>query len=259
MTVLVAGGDSFTYGTELADCTPTQASELTWSAFLAHKLEMKYMCVAGPGWSNDAIARNVITTVHRLLELDITPVVAIMWSFPNRYEFLFEYDTLGKTTPWESITPWTHERDQSVILDAFKNFVERNFDDYKKHQLQAQSTGLANFSELFYKNVGNNETYAAYNSYSNIVQVQNWLQKNNIQYVFTYVDNVIFKPKLRDDDLNCRVLYSSIDHDYFYHFQGFYNWASDNRHSFYSTHPGEGAHTDFVNKIFFEFVRSKIK
>ena len=39
MTVLVAGGDSFTYGNELADCTTQQPSELTWSAFLAHKLE----------------------------------------------------------------------------------------------------------------------------------------------------------------------------------------------------------------------------
>jgi hypothetical protein len=59
MTVLVAGGDSFTYGNELADCTIKQPSELTWSAFLAHKLGMKYMCVAQGGWSNPALSLTI--------------------------------------------------------------------------------------------------------------------------------------------------------------------------------------------------------
>ena len=257
MTVLVAGGDSFTYGNELADCTPEQPSELTWSAFLAHKLGMKYMCVANGGWGNDAIARNVISNVYKLLQLDSKPVVAVMWSFPTRYEFTFNYNTLGRNSPWETINPWTHEKDQKVILDAFKNFMQTNLDDYRKHQLQAQSTGLAEFSELFFKHVGSNTTYSIYNSYRSIVHLQNWLQQNGIKYVFTYVDDMLFTQP--PDDQSVNALYNSIEHSNIYHFSGFYNWAADNDYPFYSTHPCESAHTDFINKFFYPFVDQKFK
>ena len=49
MTILIAGGDSFTYGNELADCTLNRFSEKTWSGILADQLGMSYDCTAWGG------------------------------------------------------------------------------------------------------------------------------------------------------------------------------------------------------------------
>ena len=258
MTVLVAGGDSFTYGNELADCTTQQPSELTWSAFLAHKLGMKYMCVAQGGWSNPAIARNIINTVSSLDKRNIDHVVAVMWSFPTRFEFKFNYNTLEKDSPWYSITPWTHERDQNVILEAFQNFAQGVFSHYKKQQLVAQSTGLADFSEMYYKHVGNNESWETYSTLKEIVYLQDWLKQRNKKYIFTYVDECIFNQNV-PWDTSTQNLYDSLDQSNFYHFPGFFKWAADNGYPFYTTHPAESAHTDFINKLFYGFAKQKLK
>jgi len=258
MTILVAGGDSFTYGNELADCTPQTPSELTWSAYLAHKLEMKYVCVAQGGWSNPAIARNIINTVSSLDQRKIEHVVVVMWSFPTRFEFRFNYDTLERDSPWYSISPWTHERNQSVILEAFQNFKDDIFNHYKKSQLIAQSTGLADFSEVYYKHVGNSKYWETYSTLKEIVYLQDWLKQRNKKYIFTYVDECIFNKNV-PWDASIENLFESLDQSNFYHFPGFYKWAADGGYPFYATHPCESAHTDFVNKFLYEFAQKKFK
>jgi len=258
MTILVAGGDSFTYGNELADCTPQTPSELTWSAYLAHKLEMKYVCVAQGGWSNPAIARNVINTVSSLDRRGIEHVVVVMWSFPTRFEFRFNYDTLERDSPWYSISPWTHERNQSVILEAFQNFKDNIFNHYKKSQLVAQSTGLADFSEVYYKHIGDSKYWETYSTLKEIVYLQDWLKQRNKKYIFTYVDECIFNKNV-PWDASIENLFESLDQSNFYHFPGFYKWAADGGYPFYATHPCESAHTDFVNKFLYEFAQKKFK
>ena len=258
MTILVAGGDSFTYGNELADCTPQTPSELTWSAYLAHKLEMKYVCVAQGGWSNPAISRNIINTVSSLDRRGIEHVVVVMWSFPTRFEFRFNYDTLERDSPWYSISPWTHERNQSVILEAFQNFKDNIFNHYKKSQLVAQSTGLADFSEVYYKHVGNSKYWETYSTLKEIVYLQDWLKQRNKKYIFTYVDECIFNKNV-SWDASIENLFESLDQSNFYHFPGFFKWAADGGYPFYATHPCESAHTDFVNKFLYEFAQKKFK
>ena len=81
MTVLIAGGDSFTYGSEL----PSQ--EHTWANLLANRKGWNICNIAQPGYSNSAIRRNVMNAVNEYKDLDL--YVAVMWSFPNRYEFKF--------------------------------------------------------------------------------------------------------------------------------------------------------------------------
>jgi glycosyltransferase involved in cell wall biosynthesis len=258
MTILVAGGDSFTYGNELADCTPQTPSELTWSAYLAHKLEMKYVCVAQGGWSNPAISRNIINTVSSLDRRGIEHVVVVMWSFPTRFEFRFNYDTLERDSPWYSISPWTHERNQSVILEAFQNFKDNIFNHYKKSQLVAQSTGLADFSEVYYKHIGDSKYWETYSTLKEIVYLQDWLKQRNKKYIFTYVDECIFNKNV-PWDASIENLFESLDQSNFYHFPGFYKWAADGGYPFYATHPCESAHTDFVNKFLYEFAQKKFK
>ena len=59
MTVLIAGGDSFTYGSEL----PSQ--EHTWANLLANRLGWNICNTARPGASNSSIRRNVMNAVHK--------------------------------------------------------------------------------------------------------------------------------------------------------------------------------------------------
>ena len=107
MTVLIAGGDSFTYGSEL----PSQ--EHSWANLLAERKGWNICNVAKPAASNSAIRRNVMNAVNKYIDLDL--YVIVMWSFPNRYEFRFTYDTGQVDSPWYSINPWTHN-DQNFEL-----------------------------------------------------------------------------------------------------------------------------------------------
>ena len=105
MGKLVAGGDSFTYGSELKDCfrlgnghPPVEVySNSSYTALLAKELNLEYVCAAHPGFSNNAIRRTVMNacTKHDDVEL-----VLVTWSFPGRYEFKFNND-------WAQISPWS--------------------------------------------------------------------------------------------------------------------------------------------------------
>ena len=248
MTILLAGGDSFTYGNELADCDSKTSSKAAWGAMLATSLNMSYSCVADGGLSNTGIARHVMIGCTKILKQNMDIAVAVMWSFPGRYEFRFTYNTMEKNNPWYSITPWTHEPDESIILKTFHNFKKNVFDHYKKNQLQAQVTGVAKFSELYYKHVGDSEYWEIYTSLKEILFLQQWLEGKHIPYVFTYVDDILFKNNTKPD-VNMQILLDSINSDAFYHFEGFYKWATAKNYSFGTTHPLELAHEHFSQKI----------
>ena len=248
MTILISGGDSFTYGNELKDCDPKRFSLTTWSALIAEYMNWSYDCTAWGGHGNSAIARRTMTAVAKHIEQGNDVAVAVMWSFPSRYEFRFRYNTQERDTPWYTITPWTHERDQSVILDAFKNFKDTIFDHYKRNQLTAQTTGLANFSEHFFKDVGDSEYYELYTTVKEMVFLQNWLKQKRIPYMYTYVDDCIFSPNQKPDSY-LQTLYDSLDYSRIYNSPGFYKWAMDNQYPMGATHPLELAHEDFARLL----------
>ena len=86
---IVAGGDSFVYGSELKDCIRAH-SHSTFPALLAHDVKQTYRCTAWPGIGNDAIARRVIDElyVHRIHGAQARDLFVIVnWTFPGRYEF----------------------------------------------------------------------------------------------------------------------------------------------------------------------------
>ena len=65
--ILVAGGDSFVWGSELRDEGAATPSNLTYSALVADALGYEYACLARPGNSNDAIARMTMVECDKLL------------------------------------------------------------------------------------------------------------------------------------------------------------------------------------------------
>ena len=79
--IIVAGGDSFVWGSELQDSPhggPNGYSKNTFPALLATD---GYICAAYPGFSNEEIAktvRNVLSTYTGI------PFVIVCWTWPSR-------------------------------------------------------------------------------------------------------------------------------------------------------------------------------
>ena len=118
--ILVAGGDSFIFGTELKDQVHPLPSSSTFTALLAQENNMKYSCVAWPGNANNAITRMVIAECQKLLASNEKIAVIISWTYLDRVEFRFNYNTEQRISPWYSISSWTCQDDQSII-SAFMN------------------------------------------------------------------------------------------------------------------------------------------
>jgi hypothetical protein len=76
--IIVAGGDSFIWGSELADSPhggPDGYSRNTFTALLA---DDDYVCAAYPGISNHEIAERA------KIEIDASKAVIICWTWPSR-------------------------------------------------------------------------------------------------------------------------------------------------------------------------------
>ena len=78
--IIVAGGDSFVWGSELQDSpngSPTGYSRITFPALLSGD---NYICAAYPGFGNRAITKNIIEYCS-----DINPdAVIVCWTWPSR-------------------------------------------------------------------------------------------------------------------------------------------------------------------------------
>jgi hypothetical protein len=78
--ITVAGGDSFIFGSELADCpngAPSSYSRNTFTALLANG---RYICTAYPGNSNSQIVVAVKQACEQLVDVG----VIVCWTWPTR-------------------------------------------------------------------------------------------------------------------------------------------------------------------------------
>ena len=239
--ILVAGGDSFVWGLELADCAhsgPNGYSQKTFPALLSQGMD--YHCVAYPGNANSAISRAVMTACETLKEV----TVLVNWTFPQRYDFRFNYDTLKATSPWYSI----HSHYPT----------DEPFDKISNPDL------VKDFAKMFYKHVGNNEYYELYLTLKEILFLQFYLKSKNIPYLFTTADNSYYDHEnyRRSKDTELESLYNQIAWNDWYFFEegkaanetlvprGFYQWALENKYTVGpGGHPLEQAHSDAAELI----------
>lgn len=252
--IIVAGGDSFIYGSELGDCKD-QYSQRTFTALLSQGHD--YNCVAWPGIGNDGIARRVIADIEAWLPEK--PLVIVSWTFPGRYEFRFNYDTRQVSSPWYTINPWTIENDPAQIQ---KEFITKNdliLNDQIATIKRANKTGVADFAKTFYSHVGNSEYWEVYSTLKEITYLQNHLKANSIPYLFTCADNNFwYNYTTQHADALIHSLTEQIyrDQDNWFWFpagtnpqdtqtpRGFYQWAVESKYSIGTTHPLEHAHQD---------------
>lgn len=258
--MIIAAGDSFVYGSELA--SPAN----TFTALLGAD-----ECVAWPGYGNDAIAR---TTIERCEQGGVSGVI-VSWTFPGRYEFRFDYDTQQKKSPWYSINAWTIKSDVKSIEEEFITKDANILDAQKQTINRARKTGIADFAEIFYKHVGGSEYWEIYSSLKEIVYLQNYLVLNGIPYMFTCADNsILHNYTVNNRDSVISSVYHQIDLSSWFWFpegygtnqtespRGFYQWAVENKYSIGTTHPLDEAHADAAKLMkdkFNELVTKRIQ
>lgn len=270
--ILVAGGDSFVFGSELKDQLDG-ASQSTYSALLAKQHNMEYNCVAWPGNANNAVSRMVINACNQYK----TQIgVIVTWTFSSRYEFRFNYNTRQKITPWYSINAWSILDKPEQIANEFKSKDDSIFNAHIDNLQTANETGVSDFAKTFFKHVGDSEYYELYSSLKEILFLQLYLEHKNIPYLFTAADNHFYEcPNYwRQRDKNIDALYNQIDWNKWFFFQagtradetkgprGFYQWAVENKYPIGTTHPLEQAHqaaAELIKEKFNELVNKSLE
>lgn len=259
--IIVAGGDSFVYGSELSDCKDNVPygifghSVNTFAGLLAKDAD--YKCVAWPGYANDSIARTVIAECNKYQQCG----VIVSWTFPGRYEFRFNYNTGQRKSPWYAFNSWTLKQPDDIIKQFNKtdNAIAAVF---KQHHSNARETGLLDFVQAFYNHIGNSEYWEIYSCLKEIVYLQNYLKVNNIPYLFTCADNsILYNQTINNADEYITSLKNQIDMNHWVWFpagtksnetqtpRGFYQWALENKYPVGTTHPLEQAHADAAKLI----------
>jgi len=108
-------GCSFTYGSDLADCTDHQHSCLTWPALMAKKLDLVYECHAWPGIGNLQIAELILK--HALILSQDFFVIG--WTWIDRFDYVD-----ATTNKWLTILP----ADSDIIT---KNYYKDLHSEYR--------------------------------------------------------------------------------------------------------------------------------
>jgi hypothetical protein len=253
--ILVAGGDSFVYGAELVDQI-NGPSMSTFPALLANKNNLQYHCAAWPGNSNNAITRMLISVCEEYKKQNKKIIVLVAWTFTNRYEFRFNYNTGQKISPWHSVNSWSIVDDTSLIEKEFHSKNDSILNYQRQALKRAKATGINDFAKIWFKHVGDNEYYELYSSLKEICFLQYYLEQNKFPFLFLTADNVFYEHEnyFRSKDIYIESLYNQIDWNKWFFFsagtkpdetqypRGFYQWAVENKYPMGTTHPLEQAH-----------------
>ena len=247
MACLIAGGDSFTFGSELQGCYDENnvevASPNSYSSLIARESNLDYQCVAFPGYSNDAINRTVIDSCNNTQDIKL---VIVCWTFPGRYEFLFN-DELEQISAWNTLTSEREIKSQFKYQNDI--VLQHHIDKFNRDE----ERGLNGFARTFFGHVGSSKNYETYNYLSNIVNLQNYLKLNDIPYLFLSVDQSIEECKYWCSEGSNKRLLNQIDLSNWFWFPGdlgFYTWSLENKFPYGTTHPLEPAHSEAAELIY---------
>ena len=112
---IIAFGDSFTRGDELADCPavsdehPLAHSNHTWPAMIAKTLRIEYDCRATGGRGNQYISN----LVNRRIEFEKPCLFIVNWTYFGRFDFIDHNDR------WSTICPGSEDE---IGRNYYKNF-----------------------------------------------------------------------------------------------------------------------------------------
>jgi len=253
MPLLISGGDSFTWGSELGDDSKKSPSNFTWSALLAKKLNYDYKCVAKPGGSNVTICRKILEAIKETNNSEELSVV-VMWSYTHRSELRLrqipQFQSLIDNPMFEvddyylNFNAW-HGLSLDEKLAFFTNGVsEDQYKFFKDQHDTLTELGITSAADQFYKITGDTISHHI-NAAKEIVLLQSILESKKIPYFFCSSTNELFDtqhPKVLDN-----FLWKNINWNKWYKEIGFHRWSQQNNYHMSGNHPGREAHRDWLD------------
>ena len=211
--MLLAGGDSFTWGNELPDCDESRFSRLSWSALLAEQHGMTYNCVAEGGASNQTIARKVMEAVDSSTEM-----VVVMWTFPVRHELLLRRDHADRLKrSYVNVSPW--------------------------HALEEKDAALRQYAESL-MSIAAHE-YHEQQSIAAVYSLYSFLRSRNIEFLFSAASQQVYEMLARTSPLSAELKTAS----WYRRGEGFYDWAKQQGYKMTELgHPIAEAHRAWLDK-----------
>ena len=131
--------------------------------------------------------------------------------------------------------------------DHFVNKDDSVLEAQQANRANAEATGISDFAKSYVENVAQTEYWEIYTSWCEIVMLQNYLDNHDIPYRFLCVDYSLFESNC-EMDTTLTTLRQSIN--WFAHNEGMYNWAKRTEQPFYTTHPHESAHVEWINMLY---------
>jgi hypothetical protein len=262
MALLISGGCSFTWGSELGDevfshleHTP---SKRTWAALLAKTFNMEYRCVAKAGGGNSQITRRVIQEINKHKDEDI--FVAIMWNYTHRSEIrlrnMHPYNTIVHdplvAVRYDIDDYWinfnaahglSYDEKMSFFPNGFKEEQKRFF--LEQHE-KLTELGITSAAEQYYKITGDPISHHI-NTAKEIVLLQLLLESKNIPYFFCMSTEELYGRQ--PPEVSNSAIWQNISWNNWYRENGFVPWSEKNKYPVCGNHPGLEAHADWLNLI----------
>lgn len=118
---IVSFGDSFVFGSELADNSDGRRG---WIGQAARRLDVDYETLSVPGCGNENIARQILTYFSQHTADDTLAV--INWTWGARWDFYISgietWTTLGLTCVPSRLAPMVGSHEAEKILDFYKRY-----------------------------------------------------------------------------------------------------------------------------------------
>jgi hypothetical protein len=214
--ILVAAGDSFIWGSELADSL-NDYSRSTFPALLAEQASMEYQCAAYPGNANNAISRMAI---DKICNIKSDKFLLVQWTYPQRSEFRF-------MDGWASINSWhTTHKDFSEVYFKYAG----NTEYYEIYSVLKEIVFLQQYCHI------NNIPYMFMTADNTFFCHENYLRSrdSSLENLYSQINwnNWFWFPSALELNETSAP-------------RGFYQWAIENKYTVgMEGHPLEKAHND---------------
>ena len=265
---VIAGGCSFTAGSELADeswdrphkgiCH--ELSYTAWPNLLQQRMfvNAKVDNTAVPGADYGSIVRRIIYQTRHNLRIhkpeDI--VVVVMWTSILRREYPSVYPVGRKIKTHEDRFLTSLPSDGDGRTKGYSNAML-----YSRRQMWA-SEHLTRTNVEFYARRDTHDNHVYY-PLQQLEYLTNWLENHNIKYFFTSAFKDIEPELLNQDNVFFQDMIGRLDLPNLVHKEdgiGFWDWASKNNYKRgnESDHPLEEAHSDWTD-LFAKWILTKCK
>ena len=212
--ILVAAGDSYIWGSELADCQPGYSKQ-TFPALLAQQSNMDYVCAAHPGNANNAISRMAIDALSKI---DSDKFLLVEWTYPQRAEFRINDE-------WVSINSW-HINAKEFSESYFKHAGDSEY--YEIYSTLKEIVFLQQYCII------NKIPYMFMTAHNHFYQHENYIRRrdaglDNLYNQINWENWFWFAASMQENETRAPI--------------GFHRWAVENKYKVgVQLHPLDDAH-----------------